>query len=409
MPEATFNGTTKTIHIEKCGTYEKTLKTCRDKFRNKHISIIVKDGQVLEADNLKDMTSNSTLRCYTITEFKRLSKQQKEEHEKDKNEANNPKPALITNMIKESYYPYKINKKITYISTLFGIKEIILYPNLSDNDIFPKGSVIISNSLFPSIGMRLGRGTTFYFVKNIEPKLKKLKSLKCDLFDGYAEIHKIVEYYDKQYEDYNYLVVVRMSKSNDSKMIIDNCIKRDSSCMKYGCTDKENKQLISEFIQLKDKTTKLREISCKKILNKLNIDLADVIKFDQIENSIYYENKRYYSLTNVIDCRTTSVNLVTGSRNTSSYVVKPLTNYLPSGSGRKIDYFDTIEIAKLNKGEINGEIRNNSLICDSQDNRTIYQKYHKGYKNPDITIKDIENMKLGLKLLKTEVILTYKL
>jgi hypothetical protein len=141
-----------------------------------HVQKLLTDGHYFNAveesykivrKKLKNITGKSILRCYTIPDIKKLSKHEKEDHIKDKKKANKPEPAYVVNFINKSYYPFKINKKLSHISELFGINKIMLYPNLSDNDLFPKGSVIVSDSLYPNIGIRFGRGTTVYFIKNL--------------------------------------------------------------------------------------------------------------------------------------------------------------------------------------------------------------------------------------------------
>lgn len=297
---------------------------------------------------MNSLKTDTILNCYTLKQFHKIKHTLiKISDQKNKN---------ITHYYQFSFINNKLFKKLEHIKKLDGFKEILVFPNASNTNFQPKGTVLISNKLYPTPNLRLGRGCTVYLIKNIEPKLKKIKNCNIPLYDGYIEIHKINNYFTDDFKEYNYILIIRISLTNKIKSLYKKTIKQEPFSTKYSSSDEESNYLLNISNKLSEHCYNLRQKAAEIIFNKLNISEYKLF-INQIESSIYKENNYFYHLSNIIKT----------------------------------------------------EINNNTLICNLNDERTIYQKYYKGYKKIKDTINDLDKFNLCSTILEIYPIITFKL
>lgn len=390
MPEFHYNGKIKTINLKNCIDYDELIKICRNKFRSKFISVLRVNKKDLNKDNLVDIVNSSVIYCYDNNNY---------DSEKEITVLKKKYCDKIDKTFR-SFVSFNSQKKVEYLQTLNGIIRIEMFPNIYDADIFPKGTMIVSDRLFPSYSLVMGKGTTVFGIKNIVPKLKKLRSLDLSLSSCHVEIHEVIE----SDNNFNYLMIVRSEPTEESSAVYDESFKRDSSTIKYGCDIREADFIISKQHEITERWSSKRKCIADKVAEKLNIDSIELIT-DQIECQIVKIEDRYY---NMIDTTGETTVFITGSRESPSYLVRSRTDYLPCCAGRRFSRFKTAEIAKNHLGEIIGSLKNRFLICDYNNYEFIYEEYYRGYKNIDKIIDDLKNKNMLETVMKTEPLVIYK-
>lgn len=381
MPTIIYNGQNKSINLVKYNDYIDLLQKCKNKFNSKSINLLFTDGELVSADNCSKLNNDSIIYCYNNIKHKKSL---------NVSEIHNTNNTLCKKYVysKLSFMSSATSKNLYNISINPSVKNLHVYPNCySSSECSPiKGCVIVSKKYMSRIGIEFGKGSSVYGVNKIESKFKKLSSLKELPNNSYISIYKPCKNdYNNNFKYFDYIIVIKTTSK------------------KYNIPDNFNKNNMENIQKLEiEYNKKLRDDIAQKIFTKLGIITYNKL-IEQNESSVIIKNNEFHHLNDITQSNPA---LITGPRNYPAYIVEVLNNYTPSCVGRRFSPYETNKIARKNRGEIKGSIRNYSLISD--DEKYIYDCYPKGFKNIYNTIQDLIDKNVIKILIKIDHVLTLK-